>query len=250
MEDTLLAQNYLNTIHGLLDRIGAEQMENITKAGEMIADSWASGGAIFITDMGHGTAQEMTNRAGGLMALRRFGFSVNLDNPIAASQQNRAREEAIEADLEHVRVAVRTSQLRPGDVVLAGSVSGKNRWPIELAIQCREMGVKVIVLTSMEYTSNVKSLHPSGKKLADAGDLVIDICAPYGDASQEIEGLPCKVMPVSGIGFIASLWMVCGSAIEAMLAKGLRPHVYTSHNRDGGPEFNEKELAAYNETGY
>ena len=246
----MIAKNYLDTIHNLLDRLGDEQMQNITEAGGMIADSWASGGAVFITDMGHGTAQEMTNRAGGLMALRRFGFGMNLDNPIANCQQNRAREEALEADLEHVRTAVRTSQLRPGDVVLAGSVSGKNRWPIELAIQCREIGVKVIVLTALEYTAEVKSLHPSGKKLADVGDLVVDICAPYGDASQEIEGLPCKVMPVSGIGFIACLWMICGTAIETMLAKGLRPHVYTSHNRDGGPEFNEKELAEYNETGY
>lgn len=246
----MIGKRYLDTIHALLDRIGAEQMDNITKAGEMIADSWASGGAVFITDMGHGTAQEMTNRAGGLMALRRFGFGMNLDNPIAESQQNRPRAEAMEIDLEHVKAAVRTSQLRAGDVVLVGSVSGKNRWPIEFAIQCREIGVKVIILTAMEYTAQIKSLHPSGKKLADVGDLVVDICAPYGDASQEIEGLPCKVMPVSGIGFIASLWMICGTALEAMLAKGLRPHVYTSHNREGGPEFNATELAEYNKIGY
>jgi len=41
-----------------------------------------------------------------------------------------------------------------------------------------------------------------------------------------------------------------GEAIEKMLEKGLRPHVYMSNNRDGGPEFNERELAEYNETGY
>ena len=246
----MLGARYVEAIRALLDRIGAEQTENIGKAGAMIADCWASGGAVFIADMGHGVASEMTGRAGGLMALRRFGFGVNLDNPIAECQRNRPRPPRVEADPEHIRAAVRTSQLRAGDVVLVGSVSGRNRWPIELAMECRKMGAKVIVLTALEYTAQVTSMHPSGKKLADVGDLAIDICAPYGDASQDIEGLPVKALPVSGVAFITILWMICGEAIEKMLTKGLRPHVYTSHNREGGPEFNEKELAEYNETGY
>lgn len=246
----MLGQRYLDTIHSLLDRIGREQMANIEAAGRMIADCWQSGGAVFITEMGHGTAAEMTNRAGGLMALRRFHFGMNMDNAIAACQQNRPRPEPIETDLEHIRTAVRTSQLRAGDVVLVGSVSGRNRMPIELAIQCKEIGAKVIVLTALEYTARVTSAHPSGKKLADVGDLVIDICAPYGDASQDVEGLPVKALPVSGIGFIATLWAICGEAIEQMLARGLRPHVYMSANREGGPEFNDKEQAEYNKVGY
>lgn len=246
----MLARNYLNTLHSLLDRIGEEQTANIEKAGEMIADCWASGGAVFITEMGHGTASELTNRAGGLMSLRRFHFGMHLDNPIADSQKNRPRPEPIEADLEHIKTAVKTSELRAGDVVLAGSVSGRNRMPVELAIQCHEIGAKVIVLTALEYTAEVTSAHPSGKRLLDVGDLVIDLCAPFGDASQEVEGLPVKVLPVSGVAFITILWMICGTAIEKMLAKGLTPHVYTSHNRPGGPEFNEKALADYNKTGY
>jgi uncharacterized phosphosugar-binding protein len=246
----MLGKRYLETIHSLLDRIGAEQAANIEKAGEMIAECWASGGSVFITDMGHGTASEMTNRAGGLMALRRFGFSMSLDNAIAQCRQNRPRPEPVEVDLEHIRTAVRTSQIRAGDVVLVGSVSGKNRMPIELAIRCRETGAKVIVLTALEYTAQVTSLHPSGKKLADVGDLVVDICAPYGDASLEVEGLPVKALPVSGIGFIAALWAICGEAIEKMLAKGLRPHVFMSANRDGGPKFNDHEKAEYEKVGY
>jgi len=246
----MLAKRYLDTIRDLLDRIGEEQIANIDMAGRMIADCWESGGSVFITEMGHGTASELTNRAGGLMSLRRFHFHMSLDNPIAECMQNRPRSEPIEADLEHIKCAVQTSQLRAGDVVLVGSVSGRNRMPIELAIQCREIGAKVIILTALRYTAEVTSAHPSGRKLLDVGDLVIDICAPYGDASQEVEGLAVKALPVSGIGFIACLWAICGEAIEAMLAKGLTPHVYMSHNREGGPEFNEKSMAEYNKVGY
>ena len=185
----------------------------------MIADCWASGGRLFITDMGHGTAAEMTNRAGGLMGLKHLKLEDKDD-------------------------------LKAGDVVLVGSVSGRNTAPIELAIECREKGAKVIVLTALEYTSQVTSLHPSGKKLMDVGDLVIDLCAHFGDASQEIEGLPVKALPVSGIAFIAILWAICGEAIEQALAKGIRPHVYMSHNRPGGPEFNEQELAECLKSGF
>jgi uncharacterized phosphosugar-binding protein len=246
----VLAQRYLQTLRHLLDRIGDEQMTSIETAGEMIAETWASGGAVFITDMGHGVASEMTGRAGGLMALRRFGFNTHLDNAIADCQRDRPRPERIEADLEQIGMAVRTSQLRAGDLVLVGSVSGRNRWPIEVAMACREIGVKVVVLTSLEYTSQVTSAHPSGNKLADVGDLVIDICAPYGDASQEVEGLEIKALPLSGIGFISILWAICGRAIEKMLEKGLTPHVYTSNNRPGGPEFNEKAMSEYNKTAF
>ena len=215
----MLAKRYLETVHSLLDRIGAEQIANIERAGAMIADCWASGGAVFISEMGHGVAAELTNRAGGLMALKHL-------NPEAKKE------------------------LKSGDVVFVGSVSGRNHDPIDLAMECRRIGAKVIVLTSLEYTAQVSSKHPSGKKLADVGDLVIDLCAPFGDASQEVEGLPAKALPVSGVAFITILWMICGEAIENMLARGLRPHVYMSYNRDDGTEFNERELADYSEIGY
>ncbi len=215
----MLAKRYLETAHGLLDRIGAEQIANIEQAGAMIADCWASGGAVFITEMGHGVAAELTNRAGGLMGLKHLDPEAKKD-------------------------------LQAGDVVFVGSVSGRNPRPIDLAMECRRIGAKVIVLTSLEYTAGVSSKHPSGRKLADVGDLVIDLCAPFGDASLEVEGLPVKALPVSGVAFITILWMICGEAIENMLARGLRPHVYMSYNRDDGTEFNEKELAEYNRVGY
>ena len=185
----------------------------------MIADCWDSGGRLYITEMGHGTAAEMTNRAGGLMGLK----------PLKAEEKD---------------------ELKAGDVVFAGSVSGRNTAPIQLAMDCREKGAKVIVLTALEYTAQVTSLHESGQKLMGVGDLVIDLCAPFGDASQDFEGLPVKALPVSGIAFIAILWAICGEAIERALARGIRPHVYMSHNRPGGPEFNEAELAECIESGF
>lgn len=246
----MVGKRYLKTLHELLDRIGDTQTENIEKAGEMMAKCWANGGAVFITEMGHGTAAELSNRAGGLFAIHQFSYQIGVNSQVATCQLNRPTPEPIIPELEHVRTGLKLSNIRAGDVVFVGSVSGRNLYPIETAIQCQAMGVKVIALTAFDYTANVTTTHPSGKKLKDVGDLAIDIGAPFGDASQEIEGLPVKALPISGIGFVSIMWMICGEAIEKMLARGLMPHVFLSHNREGGPEFNTKSGEEYNKVGY
>ena len=43
--------------------------------------------------------------------------------------------------------------------------------------------------------------------------------------------------------------MICGEAIEKMQAAGAPAHVYMSHNRPGGPAYNENAQAEYNRTG-
>lgn len=56
------------------------------------------------------------------------------------------------------------------------------------------MGAKIIVLTNMDYSTKVESRHPSGKKLYEIGDVVIDNCGNYGDAVLEVDGLPQKLL--------------------------------------------------------
>jgi len=156
----------------------------------------------------------------------------------------------VERDLESVRLAVQTSNMRAGDVLMLGSVSGKNRVPIELAIRCREIGVKVVAITSLTYTAQVESLHPSGKKLCDVADVVIDNGAPYGDAACELPGLEVRALPVSGVSAIVIGWMIWEAVIAKMAAAGTPPTVFQSFNRAGGPEFYKKMRDQYEERGY
>ena len=53
----------------------------------------------------------------------------------------------------------------PEDVIMIGSVSGYNYFPVDLAIKANEMGCATIALTSVEYSSHLTSKHPSGKRL-------------------------------------------------------------------------------------
>jgi uncharacterized phosphosugar-binding protein len=112
------------------------------------------------------------------------------------------------------------------------------------------MGVKVIGFTSLDYSSQVDSLHPSGKKLFEAVDVVIDIGVPFGDAAVDVPGMEFKLLPLSGVAMIVSGWLIWGRAIEKMAAAGNPPSVFMSVNREGGVEHYEKARAQFNRKGY
>ena len=188
----MLAHLYAEAARALLDRLEATQSEAIDRAAEAIASALMNGGAFWLYGIGHGGELELSTRAGGLMAAKVFSFGCHVNSPVAECLKGRPRPEPLEVDLENVRHAVRTSELRAGDVLMTASVSGRNLVPIELAFACRELGVTVIALTSLEYTAGVESLHPSGQKLCDAAEIVVDNCAPLGDACVEVDLLPAQ----------------------------------------------------------
>jgi uncharacterized phosphosugar-binding protein len=115
-----------------------------------------------------------------------------------------------------------------------GSVSGKTANVVELALQARLHGLTAIALTSLAYSARLESEHPSGKRLYEAADFVLDNHAPYGDAMLEVEGLDYPICPASGIGAAAILWGVVAGIVEEMLAMGLSPTVFPSVNRPEG----------------
>jgi len=226
------------------------QAEAVDSAADLIVKALTGGGAVYCAAIGHGNEADFLNRAGGLAAVQRFSFEFRVQDPVADCHRNRPRPDTVDQDLESVRLAVRTSNLRSGDVMLIGSVSGKNRYPIELALTCRDIGVSVIGFTSLAYTAQVESLHPSGKKLCDAVDVVIDNGAPFGDAAVHVDGYDTKVLPISGVSTIVAGWLVWARVLENMAAAGTPASVFMSVNREGGREYYERSKTRYNERGY
>lgn len=246
----MLASRFAEAVREVAARIEATQMDSIRRAGEAIARALANGGAFWVHGIGHGGEQELTNRAGGLMATRIFSFGLRVESPVAECLRGRPHQDGEDLDLEVVRLAVRRSELRRGDVLMLASVSGRNREPIELALAARAAGVTVIGLTSLAYTAQVTSLHPSGKKLCEVADIVVDNCAPFGDACVEAPGYEHKVLPISGVTQITIGWMICGEAIEQLQRLGKQAHVFMSQNRPEGAEYNRRMLEEYHRTGY
>jgi uncharacterized phosphosugar-binding protein len=226
----LLIETYLEALQAKIAEIAANP-EPMRKAAVLCSDALAKGGVIHVFDSGHMVSSELINRAGGLVALSALSFNLNVVNPVKSRALAPDEPTLSFGYIEHV---FETNQLRRADVLFVGSVSGKTANVVELAMRAREHGLTVIALTALAYSSKLVSEHPSGKRLFEVADFVLDNCAPYGDAMLVVDGLDYPVCPASGLGAATVMWAVVAGIIEEMLARGLKPTVFPSVNRPDG----------------
>lgn len=246
----MLQFDYLNAVRKQLDRLESGAAEATDAAAEAVTEALVAGNELYVSPMGHGMEGDFLHRAGGLVASQPFSFTFNVRDRIEGIERERERPEPFDASTETARLAVRSSHMREGDCLITGSVSGRSSGPISLALAAREIGVTVIGITSVEYSTQVETTHPSGRRLMDVCDIVVDNCVPYGDAGLEVEGLPEKIVPMSGVSTIAACWMIHAGVVEKLLARGLEPSFFLSLNRPEGAEFNQRMREQFNRQGY
>lgn len=227
-----MRNEYFKVIEDLLKEVEATQSENITKAGELIASSIMNGGILQAFGSGHSYAAaiEITNRAGGLIPAK------------AIKEPAGGMYETIEGV---GTLFLKRSDIRKEDIVVLISNSGRNPLPIEIALKCKEVGAKIIVVTALESSKELSSKHSSKKNLWQFGDVVLDNRVMKGDSTVEVPGLPVRVCGTSSVSAAVMLNAAVLEAIQIMVAKGYVPPVYMSANVDGGPEFNEKLTVKY-----
>lgn len=174
---------YLDNSIELLKRIGETQSDVIDKAVRMMFDCFLKGGSLYVFGASHAgiVAEEMFYRAGGLMII----------NPIFnPTLMLNTRPVTITSEMERLEgfggVILDESPIKSGDVLIIHSVSGRNGVTIDMALKARAKDIGIIVITNMEYTRRVPSRHSSGKLLYELGDIVIDNCGAYGDASIKV----------------------------------------------------------------
>ena len=241
----MLRDTYFQKVDELFAKIRTTQSEAIAVAARLIADSVQAGGCVHVFDTGHLLNAELIYRAGGAALVRAFKYSLSVEDavrPRTVEGKNRSMEGL-------AAYALRASNVKSGDVMIIGSVSGKTVNVIDLALEARAMGVKVIAMTSVEYSSRLKSDHASGKRLMELGDVLLDNCAPFGDAMMKVEGLEAPMCPASGMAAAYIMWAVVAQLAEELLHDGQWMSVYKSVNYPGNAEYNEQLKERYNKTG-
>lgn len=242
----MLLDKYNQTIDELLTTVRTTQRENIIKAGEMIAEAVAAGACVHVHDTGHIINSELIFRGGGLILYKRFKYKLDVENPV----RKRDRTDLDTSMVGLASYALKASGARPGDVMIIGSVSGRNLPVVDLALEAKKFGLKTIGITSMSYSPQVPSDHPCGKRVFELVDLVIDNCAPAAEAMMEIEGLEARFAAASGISAATIMWSVTAVVVEELMKKGLTPGVLKSANFPGGNEFNKGVIEHYQEFGW
>lgn len=230
---------YFGKIQSILSSIDFTQ---IRMAGALVAGALDSGGIIHTFGSGHSLllAQEVFYRAGGLVAVNPI-----LD-PRLGFERGALEGTAFERDPESAGELSKAAGFKPGDVGIVISNSGRNALPIEIAIRMKVVGMKVIVLTSLQHTHSVPSRHPSGRRLFEIADQVLDNHCPPGDASLHLSGLSSAMGPVSTISGAAILHATLIEAAHQLALRGRPPSVFVSANvSQSSAENVEAQIAPY-----
>src|SRR6185436_17248009 len=123
---------------------------------------------------------------------------------------------------------LRNFAFTPRDSALVISSSGCNVVPIEMAAGFRERSVRVVAIVSRRHSEASRSQHPSGKKLQDFADLVLDTGAPPGDAMVQVEGLKTPVSPGSTVGGCLLINSIKAELAQRLTRAGHPPTVLTA----------------------
>jgi uncharacterized phosphosugar-binding protein len=237
------ARQYLEGVITLLRQIADEEAEALQAGARLLANAIADGHRIFAFGCTHSSLpiQDLVYRAGGLMLINPlFGpglASLDVHPPEMTS--------AIERLRGYAKILLDTHPIGKGDVLILVSVSGRNAVPIELAEEARNRGVKVIGVTSRRYTQAFPARHPSGTKMYEHADVVLDNKVEPGDAFLQAEGAPQKFCPASGVTSTAVLQALIAATVEELLKRGITPPIYLAGNVDGGMEYNARMLERY-----
>ncbi len=242
----MLIDRYHERINQQIRKVEQTQKEACMQAGEAIANCVQKGGAVHVFDTGHIIDSELIYRGGGLLLLKQFKYNLVVDNPVRVRDRS-----AIPQDMTGLAAyAIRKSGALPGDVMILGSVSGKNENVVDLAIEAKKFGMTVVAVTSVEYSSAVESKHSSGKRLFECADIVLDNCTPAAEAMMEIEGLNVRFAAASGLSAAVLMWSVCAHAVDKLLEMGIVPSILKSENFEDGVEFNMHMKEIYAQTGH
>lgn len=246
MDTFPIGTRYLSAITGRLQRIVETQEENVRAAAELLAAQVRDDRLIYVYGAGGHSyvgSEEFFYRAGGLANISPL-FEPSL--ALAGGGQKSTMLERVPGIGDKI---VRAHGLDKGDVLVITSLYGMNAATIDAALEAKARGVKIIAITSVEFShstpADFPARHPSKKDLCDLADVVIDNRIPPGEVLVDLPGYEQRI---GGSGIVLSCfcinWLVM-ETIRRCLQENLQPPVWHSANVPGGDEFNAALLRKY-----
>ncbi|MBE0666544.1 MAG: sugar isomerase domain-containing protein [Bacteroidales bacterium] len=231
----MLAKEWLSNTRQVMTQIEETQTENIRKAAEAMADTIESQRWVHTFGCGHATLpiEEMYPRIGGFV-----GFHPMVELPLTFFTRITG-EMGVHQFVFLERVEGYGVEIMKGynfdkrDIMWLFSHSGINNVNIDVAIEARKKGMKVIVFGSAAEARGKQTRHSSGKTIFDLADIVVDTCTPIGDASVTLKDHQDKIGPISTMAFITCVWMTITTVAEILADRGVKLYIHPSHNVPG-----------------
>ena len=236
----MLYREYWQAVNQVVASVMDTQSDAIEQAAKLVANSIASDGMLYVFGCGHShmIGEDLFYRAGGTAAV-----CAMLDSDLML-HTGAAKSSVYEKMTGLAQPVFDRYGLTHKDVLLVVSTSDINGVPVVMAMCAKEQGIPVIAIVSGAYAQDA-SRHPSGKKLHDVADIVLDNGVCHGDAAVEIAGSDMRVGPISTISSCLIAQSIVVQADEIMWQNGVRPPVYVSGNIPGGMEKNQDLIRKY-----
>lgn len=245
----MLAKEWLNNTRDIMTHIEETQMDSIRKAAGVMADAIEGKHWVHTFGCGHATlpVEEMYPRIGSFV-----GFHPIIEIPLTFFTHITG-EMGIHQFLFLERVEGYGVEIMKGykfdqnDVMWLFSHTGINNVNIDIALEAKKKGMKVVVFGSAGEAKGKQTRHSCGKTIFDLADIVVDTCAPVQDASVALKNHQDKIGPVSTMAFITCVWMTITTVAEILADRGVKLYIHPSHNVPGDTTSRERLDAALDE---
>lgn len=242
IDQTVFRDALTDILHQLYD----QEKEHIEQAAEIVTECIEKKGVVHVFGSGHsvGFGIDLIGRAGSLVPIHIMQMSDFITKGIVTMEDYSNKDNIFERRAGVAKDFMKLYDIQKDDCFIIISNSGINGIVIDLAQLAKERGHRVIIITSMKHTLNEESRHPSGKKLYEYGDLVIDNCGPIGDALLETGGRE-RVCSVSSICGNCIAQAMAASVCERLAARNHTLPVLRDISCQENKAFNEKLIAYY-----
>lgn len=230
-----LATQWLDNARAVMKKIEDSQEESILKAATLMADTIAAERWVHTFGCGHSTLpiEEMYPRIGGFV-----GFHPLVELPLTFFT-NITGQMGVHQFVFLERVEGYGVEIMKGynfdkrDVIWLFSHTGINNVNIDVALEAKKKGMKVIVFGSAAEAKGKTTRHSSGKTLFELADVVVDTCVPIQDASVPLKNHLDKIGPLSTMAFVTTVWMTVTTVAEILADRGIKLFINPSHNVPG-----------------
>lgn len=235
------AKTFETEMLNLIDNLYESQEENLEKAAQMFAECIENDGVIHMFGSGHsvGMGIDIKNREGAMIPIHIMETTDFVTKGNVPLEVFKDKTNVFERRPDVADKLYNLYDIRKEDIFVVISNSGINGVVIDIASLAKKNGHKVIIVTSMKHTLAEESRHPSGKKLYEFGDLVIDNCGPHGDALIQTDGI-AKVCSVSSICNNLIAQSIAARTCEILDKDGYELPILTADK-----EYNERMMKKY-----
>ena len=227
---------YLSRVKEILEEIATEEMPKIREAARIMAAAISKKGRVYMFGSGHSVIPvlDIFPRYGSFV-----GFFPLYDPRLMWSNvigPGGARELLwLERQEGYARVFLQSYPLEKRDAMLVFSHGGLNAAPIEVALEAKARGLKVITVSSHANARIGRRSHSSGKILSEVADVAIDNHVPPEDALVDVGQLE-RVAAGSTVAAVATAMALVAETASLLAKKGMVPPTFVSPNVKGVPK--------------